>query len=208
MTTAFAVDDGYTELVHDLRSPLAAIEAAAHAVLATDGQNPVVHRLITMIAEQARCAQSVVDSALATSSGTGSFEVGPVLAAVACRSGVRWSAPVHVEGEGLAATVLGDPLQVNRAVGNLIDNAFQHSRCGSVRLVAERRNTWLVIRVVGGQDGAPSAPAQPSHGLGLQSVRRIMQACDGRYATTTRDGARVDELRLRLDEAPIRLVLE
>jgi signal transduction histidine kinase len=188
------------ELVHDLRSPLAAIEAAAHAVLGMGVDEPAVRRLIDLVALEARSAQVMVDHALEGSGATGTVSVAPLLATVASRHATRWSATVHVEGDALDEQVTGDGAELARAIGNLVDNAFQHGRCTSVRLQAVQRGLWLVVRVleVRSPQGVPPARQGVSHGIGLQSVRRLLLAAGGHHQVLLDEGVRVDEVHLPL----------
>lgn len=198
MTTALTASSEMAELVHDLRSPLAAIEAAAHAILGMGGFEPAVCRMIDLVAQEARSAQLLVDSALSGAGHASSCPIAPVLTLVATRAAVRWSAEVQVSGEGLLAGAHGDEVDIGRAVSNLVDNAFQHGECQDVRIEAVVRGAWVVIRVSGANHSDHENGVHASHGIGLQSVRRLVEYSGGHYEIFQIDGVRVDELHLPL----------
>ena len=187
-----------TELVHDLRSPLAAIEAAARAVLGLSEQAPAARRLIDLVAHEARCAQLMVDEALLGAAPAGEVPLRDVLDSVARRTSTRWGAPVHVHGAGSGLRLPEGATEVGRAVGNLVDNAFQHGHCAVVSIGAEVVSGWLVLTIIGA-DERGSVPEQPSHGLGLRSVRNLTRAWGGSHEVRTELGRRVDLLRLPLE---------
>jgi signal transduction histidine kinase len=188
------------ELVHDLRSPLAAIEAAAHAVLQMGVDDPAVRRLIDLVALEARSAQVLIGHALEGSPAGRTVRVAPLLSHVATRHATRWSAVVDVEGDALDEEVNGDGAELARALGNLVDNAFEHGRCTSVRLQAVRRGLWLVVRVleVRASPTVPPPRQGSSHGIGLQSVRRLLATAGGHHQVLLDDGVRMDEVHLPL----------
>ena len=205
MTLTVTISDEMHELVHDLRSPLAAIEAAAQAVLGIGVDQPAVRRLINLVAIEARCAQVMVDSALDGQPPRDTVRVAGLLAMVADRSSTRWGGVVHVEGPGLEDNVHGDQSELARAIGNLVDNAFQHGGCAQVRLQAHRRGRWLVIRVAGASAlPPPKTTSMRSHGIGLQSVDRLLAACGGHHKVLTDSSGRVDEIHLPLSESGTR----
>ncbi len=192
-----------SELVHDLRSPLAAIEAAARAVLGLSEQAPAARRLIDLVAHEARCAQLMVDEALLGAAPHGEVALGDLLDCVARRTSTRWGAPVHVHGAATSVRLSEGATDVGRAVGNLVDNAFQHGHCAEVSVGVEVVSGWLVLSIVGGEERS-TFPEQPSHGLGLRSVRNLTRAWGGSHEVGTERGRRIDLLRLPLPAEPAR----
>lgn len=82
-------------------------------------------------------------------------------------------------------------------MGNLLDNAFKWAR-QEVRVTAGRKGDWLILRVE--DDGPGIAPEKqewilergirmdqtvPGHGIGLNIVKNILQAYDGRLHLST-----------------------
>jgi nitrogen-specific signal transduction histidine kinase len=199
---ARAAHDELSELVHDLRSPLAAIEAAARAVLDMAAHEPVVRRLIDLVALEARSAQELVDDALDGRRTHVSFALGDALIPIAERASTRWGTPVAVTGEGRAGQVLGDPAEIARAVANLVDNAFQHGRCSDVQVELELRQAWVVVQVRAGNAQDRNVVNLRSHGLGLRSVQRAARAFGGHYGVAHEGAHRVDEIHLPLALAP------
>ena len=155
MTTALAGDSyehfEITELVHDPRSPLAAIESAAMAVLGMGVADHAVRRLVDLVAAEARAAQELVDTALDDIKRLDVFPVAPLVHAVAARASIRWKGEVQVQDHAPAAHIAGSPQQFLRAVGNLVDNAFQHGDSDTVVVALETQGDEVAIRVSGGE---------------------------------------------------------
>jgi two-component system, OmpR family, sensor kinase len=91
-------------------------------------------------------------------------------------------------------SIVGDPLRLEQALGNLVDNARRHG-AGTIRLEAERRNDWMELRVSDQGPGFPpellphafdrftrgdEARERGGTGLGLAIVAAVAKAHGGR----------------------------
>ena len=194
--------EGFSELVHDLRSPLAAIEAAARAILGMGVDEAPVRRLIDLVAAEARVAQEMVDSALEHATAGETFDVAPLLHSVAARASTRWGGVVRVQDHAPGAGLSGMHGDCLRAIANLVDNAFQHGGTDDVLITASVVGDFLSICVSGSEPwsrprrGAAPAQAEVSHCIGLRSVNRLAQDLGGYHQVRVKDGCRVDELCL------------
>ena len=209
------IDASRRELVawisHDLRTPLAGLRAMAEALedeLADDPQR--FHR---QMRSQVDRLSAMVDDLFELSkiqSGTLSLSMEPVslydlvsdavaeLGALATQRSVRL-----VETGGADHTIVGDPRELARVIGNLLINAIEHSPSGSQITVSTSRaeNGDVVLTVEDSGGGIPEhdlskvfdagwratssrTPEQlwgrsPGAGLGLAIVQGIVEAHSG-----------------------------
>jgi signal transduction histidine kinase len=92
----------------------------------------------------------------------------------------------------------GDPLRLEQALGNLVENALRYGS-GTIRLIAAEQDTALEIHVTDERDGLPAAFAPRAFerfsradearsssgaGLGLAIVRAIADAHGATVAAT------------------------
>jgi len=106
------------------------------------------------------------------------------------------AAAIDIRCYGGRATLLLDPALIERAVGNLVDNAIRHSRASRIVIGARRRGDAVRLWVI--DDGVGVAPIDAPHifddyyqadaggarlpggfGLGLSSVRRLAALMGG-----------------------------
>ena len=94
-------------------------------------------------------------------------------------------------GEGLHGALFGDESRVKQIFGNLLCNAFQHTREGSVewRLSSEREgdSVWLVSSVSGTVEVAPSNDLDEL-GLSMSVTKRLVEVMDGTIAVERANG--------------------
>ncbi|MFC5930724.1 sensor histidine kinase [Cryobacterium melibiosiphilum] len=208
---------------HDLRTPLAGIRAMAEAL--EDGMVEDPDRYYAQIRGQVDRLTGMVDDLFALSrihAGTLQLTLEPVSLYDLISDTVADLAPVAAakslglsfEGEqGL--TVLADPRELARVVGNLVMNAIQQSAAGSPIVVSatEHSDGRAVISVQDTAGGIPdedlgrvfeagwraSSPrTPPDHpgrpgrtggaGLGLAIVEGIVEAHRGEVVVSNRDG--------------------
>ena len=145
---------------HELRSPLTRMRAE----LEVDLEHPATadpdgtHRSVL---EEVVGLQHLVDDLLLLARHDGAVtEVGPeavdvfdVAASAARRSPSRDGVTVVVDGEP-PAPATGHPGELERAVGNLIDNAIRHA-ASSVRITVHRNTDSVVLAV---EDDGPGIP--------------------------------------------------
>jgi len=171
-------------LCHDMRSPLASLEA----VLARLGRDRAgdPDELLELARAQAEHLSSMLRTADATGGATprrGARSLGDVVRASAAASGLP---PAHltVELAGDAPDVEVGDARVQRILTNLLENAHRHGDGATVRLRAVREDGWVALAVT--QRGVPAdrvlhhlrqpTPPVDLTGLGLWSVQR--QTCE------------------------------
>ncbi|TFD82650.1 sensor histidine kinase [Cryobacterium fucosi] len=209
------VEDSRRELIawisHDLRTPLAGIRAMAEAL--EDGMAEDPGRYYAQMRGQVDRLSGMVDDLFELSrihSGTLRLAVEPVSLYDLISDTVAGFWPVaraksldlRFEGE-TGLTILADPRELSRVVGNLVMNAIQHSPAGLAIVVSvtENEDGRAVISVQDSAGGIPehdlgrvfeagwraSEPRTPASeptrsggaGLGLAIVQGIVQAHHG-----------------------------
>jgi signal transduction histidine kinase len=206
----------FQDAAHELRTPLAVIDATTSAVL--DGVYPHDDRHLSTIRDQARLLGRIVDDLRTVSLADAgvlqlrraAVSVGPLLASVARDHEARASAAgVRLEdGTSSSPAVLADPDRLRQVVVALVDNAIRHSPTGGwVRLAAEAAgDAYVMISVA--DSGPGIAPADLPHvfdrfyqadpardrstgtsGLGLAIVRAIVEAHGGTVGASNEPGA-------------------
>lgn len=197
-------------LVHELRSPVAALLAIADAVGSLPRDDRERRRRLVELAVAAgrNIERLVVDAAFM------SVEPRPVdLAALAAEAVDAWrltGAAVVLAAAG-DTVVTADPHRVRQAVDNLVGNAIGHSPAGEeVRVTVEQEPGAVVVSVADRGEGiAPADQARvfdagvrltadrPGSGIGLAVVRAVAEAHGGSVEIRSAPG----------DGATFRLVL-
>ncbi len=204
----------FQDVVHELKTPLAVIEATTSAVL--DGVYAAEDRHLDTIRDQARQLARVVDDLRTISlAETGALAltlaptpVRPVLDAVARSFTVaadRAGSAISVTApDGLV--VEADEGRLRQALAALVDNAIRHAPGGPISLEAERTSGGIRIAVRDHGPGIAAADlahvferfyrADPSRdrsggssGLGLAIARAIAEAHRGSVGAQSHSGA-------------------
>lgn len=200
-----------TWISHDLRTPLAGIRAMAEAL--EDGMVEDPQRYYTQMRGQVDRLTGMVDDLFELSkihSGTLRLTLQPVSLYDLISDTVAGLSPIaqaksldlRFAGE-TRLTILADPRELSRVVGNLVMNAIQHSPAGSAIVVSVTASTadHAVISVTDAAGGIPerdlgrvfeagwraSGPRTPAAeplgtggaGLGLAIVQGIVRAHHG-----------------------------
>ncbi|MFO1292581.1 MAG: sensor histidine kinase [Rubrivivax sp.] len=215
------------DAAHQLRTPLAVMRVEAAQALATPHPGelePTLVRLHAAAERAARLAQQLLS--LARTEGAAldpTLAPQPVdLAQLAAAAAARWLGPSLEADQDLGfelepAWVLGHPLLLEEAAGNLVDNALQHAGAGAAVTVRTRTSAgWAELEVE--DDGRGVAPDEldslwqrfrrgrdalgTGSGLGLAIVADVARLHRG--SATLAAGARGRGLRatLRLPAAP------
>ena len=187
-------------LVHELRSPVAALVAIAGAY--PDADEPMRRRLV----ELARTAGQSLDRLLADVSDAtrrlSRFELSGI-ARDACEAAALGGHPVVAETpESLDTVVVGDAERLRQALDNLIANAIGHSPAGETVTVATRRSGGTVVVEVADHgegialddlerifdDGVRATDSRPGSGIGLAVVREVAHEHGGEVEVESSPG--------------------
>jgi OmpR-family two-component system manganese-sensing sensor histidine kinase len=199
---------------HELRGPLAAITTSADAALRDDRRDPAHdRRRFETIADGARQMSRLTSDLLLLAGAQRSLERELFvvdLAATLAQLEAHFAAAaassqiaLTVEGER-AATVYGNPVQIERVLANLIENALRYTARGG-RVAVELRRHGADINVVIRDNGAGIAPenlervferfwrADPvrppaGSGLGLAIARSLARRHGGDVTVSSRLG--------------------
>jgi signal transduction histidine kinase len=195
--------DDLAVLVHEIRSPVAALAAIAAAYRVSD------HDRQTQLLELARSAAASIERLLTEPQvellRTERVDMGRlVLDAIQAATLPFANLPVD-NGFSLATTVQddliveGDPVRLRQLLDNLMSNAVGHSQ--SVDVSARREGGSIVVEVADEGDGIPAADLErmfqhgvrltndrPGSGLGLSVVRAIARAHGGEVEAESTPG--------------------
>ena len=205
---------------HELKSPLAAVQADLEVALAHPDQADWPATAARLLAEDERMERLVADLLFLAQCDEGDFSsltapaervaLDQVVADEVARLGGRWAVPVDVEldvAPGRAPTVAGRPEHLARAVRNLLENAARHARRAvSVTLRTDDRGVEFEVA----DDGPGIDPVQRSRvfdrftrlddargrdeggtGLGLPIAREVVEAHGGRISIGDGPGGRL-----------------
>lgn len=201
---------------HDLRTPLAALRAAAEAL--EDGLAPEPARYYAAIRSDLDAMTGLVEDLFLLArieSGRAALSRVPVDLAELADEAVEALSPVarqrgvgiRLETSGHVIT-LGGPAELSRAMRNLLDNAIRHSPQGSEVVVEVRDVDSAMVRVV---DQGPGFPDELRHrsfdaitrqgpfdgrtsggaGLGLVIAQRLIEAHGGGIGVEPGPGGRI-----------------
>ena len=206
-----------TNIGHDLRSPLAALQAAVEALI--DGVAPDPQRYLRSMQHDVTALSALIDDlSLLSRLDAGRYEIERVpvdlveLADDAVESLTPTAAAAGIDlvlEAGAGVHVLGSPFALARVIRNLIDNAIRHAPRGSIVRVSVSAERGAVVRVV--DQGPGFSPdfreqaferftrADPSRnrqtggtgGLGLAIARGLIEAHGGEIWIDDTDSASV-----------------
>ena len=178
-------------LVHELRSPVAALLAIADAY--PDADESTRRRLVELAQTAGLSLERLLGDVAATTLRLSRVDVGRI-ARDACEAAALGgvAAVAATEGDG-GCEVVGDAERLRQALDNLIGNAIGHSPAGVVVTVMTRRagaSVVLAVRDEGEgiaaddlerifEPGERATAARPGSGLGLALVREIAREHGG-----------------------------
>jgi two-component system, OmpR family, sensor kinase len=183
---------------HELRTPIAALQASVETLLREQPERPDRDRLEAAVARESERLGDLVDDLL----GLAHLEAHPARTAVDLATIMRpLIEDAHTRAPDAAitlstdndTTVSGDPAALERVLRNLIDNALAAIQpTGRIDVQLRRRNGCTEALVADDGPGVPEHerqriferfvrldPSKPGHGLGLAIARRIAQQHDG-----------------------------
>jgi two-component system sensor histidine kinase ChvG len=219
------------DLVHELKSPVAAVRAAADALAEGPADEARAKRLGRVLGESSRRLDALVSEFLdlaRAEAGLPNEERSAIDAAELCetiaaamRDDERY-AGVRFEVEAEHVTVEGVPARLERAIGNLMENAASFAgEGGAVRAFVRAEEGACTIEV---RDTGPGIakedlgriferfftkrPDGRGTGLGLALAKAIVEAHGGSIAASSPEGGgailTVRLLRTRADGAAVR----
>lgn len=197
-------EDFIAEAAHRVRTPLATVRAQAEIALhrsATPENRTALAEMITAIDDSSRAAGQLLDHAMVTFRADQLAHEPLDLSALAQETADRLRPVADLKDIALsvdgppAALVSGDPILLQNAVGNLLDNAIKYSPPGSDvdMTVAAHGAGWTLSIRDGGPGFPPVAPATLTQrfargpnaegtvgsGLGLTIAQEVAQAHGG-----------------------------
>ncbi|MDX6631703.1 MAG: hypothetical protein QOH00_3949 [Gaiellales bacterium] len=209
---------------HELRTPLSLLRAEVELALEVPHTNEELLVALRSIGEETdRLSQLAEDLLLLSRIDEGvlplhreSITLDELFAGVATRFDRRaGETDRQIETTGRGLVLRGDPLRLEQALGNLVENALRYGS-GTIRLIAAEQDTALEIHVTDEGDGLPvafapraferfsradEARSSSGAGLGLAIVRAIADAHGATVAATNLpDGGADICLRFPIDD--------
>jgi two-component system sensor histidine kinase TctE len=206
LTDAFAVRDAFiSDAAHQLRNPIAAIQAQAEAATTAPSEKELRGR-VDELAETARRTGRLTQQLLSMEKARGraatnrwqAVNVRALAEDLVKRFAereLRRDVSVSFQVSGEECSVMGDPVMLSEAIENLLDNAGRYGcpNGGDVGLELEFRDTEVVVRVADSGQGIPedqrervfdrffrlADDASGGCGLGLAIVRQVAEVHGG-----------------------------
>ena len=222
-----AKDEFLAILGHELRNPLAPLRNAAEILAARAADDPAIERIQQIIERQVRHMVRLVDDLLDVSRITrGRVELRRervAIADVVARAAEAARPLIEERGHELSVgnppqpvMVDGDPVRLEQALGNLLQNAARYTEGhGHIAVGVAQEGGEAVIRVT--DDGIGIAPEmlervfelfvqgeRPRHrpaeglGIGLTLVRNLVELHGGRVSARSDGPGRGSEFTVRL----------
>ena len=190
---------GLAVVVHEIRSPVAALVAIADAY--PDADEARRKRLLELAEAALVSIERLLVEAPTVSHSAARLDAGRLARDAAETAALTSGFSVVARAED-GLVVAGDPERLRQAVDNLIGNAIGHSpNGGEVTVTAARRGGVITIDVADSGDGIPAADLErmfepgvrltsdrPGSGLGLAVVRAIARAHGGEVEVESTPG--------------------
>ena len=174
-------------LCHDMRSPLASLEAVLGTIDRTPEQGRELLELARAQTAHLSSMLRTADASVGAPARAGTRLLRDVLQAALASSGLPRAQLTVQVGDGAGEVAVADA-RVGRILTNLLENAHRHGGGHPVRLRVERRPGWVHFSL--SQAGVPTRqvvghlsrrqPPVDLTGLGLWSVQRQTRELGGR----------------------------
>ncbi len=189
---------------HELRTPLTSLRTNVYTLRRADRlddeqQRQVLDDLESETEELTRLIDEVVELATDRRGDEAEepVELGALVERVAARAAQRSGRQVQVAADD--SVVLGRPMALERAVGNLVENALKFDETGPVVVACSRGRVEVVDRGPGFDEAdlphvfdrfyrSTAARSRPGSGLGLAIVADIVAQHGGTVAAGNRSG--------------------
>lgn len=188
-------------LVHEVRSPVAALRAIAEAARRDDFENSAVLDAIPLAVAACRGIERVVTDIAVASVRLEEVDAGALVLGVVASASVS-GARVRAEVEPGLLPVAADPLRIRQALDNLVSNALLHGAVDDDVVVSATSDVGHVLLAVA-DAGEGIAPEDQSRifetgvrldgeragtGLGLAITRAIAEAHGGTLTVESAPG--------------------
>lgn len=199
--TSNAAAEELAVLVHEVRSPVAALAAIAEAFADPGLDGDARHELERLAVAACRGIERIVVGATIASVRLERLEVGDVVRQAASAA-VLGGAHVEPRIAGGLPPIEGDPLRLRQALDNLVSNALIHAGSdGAVVVSADSSKNAVLLSVTDSGAGIPLSEqnrifergvrlneSAAGSGLGLAIARAIAEAHGGTLTVTSAPG--------------------
>lgn len=178
-------------LVHEVRSPVAALSAVAETFGESPAGDPARRELARLAVAACRAIERVVMDVAVASVRAGRLDVAALVRESVATHVVRGS-DVIAEADDCPLVVEGDAVRLRQAVDNLIANALTYGGTAPVVVRATRTDDTVHVAVSDAGPGIPDGELErifdlggrlsedtPGSGLGLTLARAIIEAHRG-----------------------------
>lgn len=186
-------------LVHEVRSPVAALTAIAAVARETSGAGRT--ELVRLCLGACSSIERLVRDITVASVRPTSVDVGALVRDAARARSLAGDA-VEVDIAPALPPVHGDPVRLRQAVDNLLENAVVHAAgSGAVAITVRRTATTVTVSVTDSGPGIPAAelagifapgvrldPSRRGTGLGLAITKAVVEAHEGSLTVDSSPG--------------------
>ena len=187
-------------LVHEVRSPVAALSAIAETVATAGVDGETRADLVRLVLAACRGIERLVGDRAVASVRSERVDITALVDDAVATARLRGLA-VETAIDGDAGFVEADPSRLRQALDNLLANALTHADGTGVRVTAATRGSTVTIVVADRGPGIPAAERGrifepgvrlddpvPGSGLGLAVTRAVVEAHGGRLAVAATEG--------------------